>query len=317
LTVRTGSGRRFIGRPDCRPTAALFETSLGRPERCFNKFRGETIWITTWGTFNPAVSGYKRSAPSIGPDGRIYIGSSSNLYCLAPSGEIGWVSMVGGHILASPAIDCDGTVYIGSLDGALYAFDANGSQKWKYQATSGGGSIESSVVIAEGGTIRLGVNGGSGVRALSASGSWLWSSTVGNTIIASPALDATGGVYVPNFMGRILLWDADGSYIWSGDAYTTFNSVGSSSPVIGPDGMVIVGMGDKLYAFARGVPPLRSAWPTHRHDAQRTGRAVQSPCRSHSPSQVLTWGYGGASTNFPTLLTNVTAISAGEATRWP
>ncbi len=221
--------------------------------------------------------------------------------------------MVGGHILASPAIDCDGTVYIGSLDGALYAFDANGSQKWKYQATSGGGSIESSVVIAEGGTIRLGVNGGSGVRALSASGSWLWSSTVGNTIIASPALDATGGVYVPNFMGRILLWDADGSYIWSGDAYTTFNSVGSSSPVIGPDGMVIVGMGDKLYAFARGVPPLRSAWPTPVMMPSAPA-AVQSPCAALR-DQVLR-GFGGLDQR-PALLTNVTAISAGEATRWP
>ncbi|HEY5001095.1 MAG TPA: PQQ-binding-like beta-propeller repeat protein, partial [Candidatus Cryosericum sp.] len=62
------------------------------------------------------------SAPAISMEGTIYIGSNNNyLYALNADGTLKWKFETGDGIFSSPRISSDGTVYVGSWDGYLYA----------------------------------------------------------------------------------------------------------------------------------------------------------------------------------------------------
>ena len=73
------------------------------------------------------------SAPAIGPDGTVYVGSWDNkLYAInGKSGVKLWEFETGERVTSTPAIGSDGTVYVGSLDHKLYAFrtDSKGLAK--------------------------------------------------------------------------------------------------------------------------------------------------------------------------------------------
>ena len=53
----------------------------------------------------------------------------------------------------APLIDADGNVYFGSDDKNVYAVDADGNEKWRYQTDS---NVISSPVLAEDGTLYVG-----------------------------------------------------------------------------------------------------------------------------------------------------------------
>jgi len=62
------------------------------------------------------------SSPVISLEGTIYIGSNNNyLYALNADGTLKWKFETGDGIFSSPRISSDGTVYVGSWDGYLYA----------------------------------------------------------------------------------------------------------------------------------------------------------------------------------------------------
>jgi len=68
------------------------------------------------------ANGIEESAPSVGADGTIYVGSfDNNLYAISPAGYILWTVATGGPIESSPTIGSDGTVYVTSDDSKLYA----------------------------------------------------------------------------------------------------------------------------------------------------------------------------------------------------
>ncbi|WP_423961988.1 PQQ-binding-like beta-propeller repeat protein [Candidatus Binatus sp.] len=99
-----------------------------------------------------ATDGAVVTAPAIGADGTIYIGSDDhNLYAVKPDGTRRWKFETGNNVqLSSPAIGSDGTIYFGSDDGNLYAVSPDGTQKWKFAT---GGTVESSPAIGTDGTI--------------------------------------------------------------------------------------------------------------------------------------------------------------------
>ena len=69
-----------------------------------------------------ATGSFVNSAPVIGSDGTIYIGSDDdNLYALNQDGSEKWSFHTGGFVQnASPALGTDGTIYFGSEDGNVY-----------------------------------------------------------------------------------------------------------------------------------------------------------------------------------------------------
>lgn len=76
------------------------------------------------------------SMPAFGADGTVYVGVSGHLSALNPAdGRLKWMHKVGPGVerIGPPLIDPDGTAYV-NVDGTtyLYAINADGSLKWKY-----------------------------------------------------------------------------------------------------------------------------------------------------------------------------------------
>jgi len=62
------------------------------------------------------------TAPVFSAEGTVYIGSNNNyLYALNADGTLKWKFETGDGIFSSPRISRDGTAYAGSWDGCLYA----------------------------------------------------------------------------------------------------------------------------------------------------------------------------------------------------
>lgn len=77
-----------------------------------------------------------RSTPALGPDGTIYVGSSSSLIAINSSdGSFGWSfpTPSGRSVYTSPAVDSAGVIYFGDDDNwNLYAVDPDGTLKWTF-----------------------------------------------------------------------------------------------------------------------------------------------------------------------------------------
>jgi len=62
------------------------------------------------------------SSPALGPDGRVYVGSSDQrVYAIDASAAKVWEYLTEGKVISLPAIGADGMVYVGSGDGNIYA----------------------------------------------------------------------------------------------------------------------------------------------------------------------------------------------------
>jgi len=175
--------------------AVPFSPVLDGPEKLFALSPdGHTNWIAS---LEPSSAvGQHISSPAIGPDGSIYIGCSSNLYCVSADGAVKWRHQLEGLTLASPAFGPDGTVYIGSDYGKFYAVSPDGERNWTCSFGSGFG-VESSAAVAADGTIRIAMWGAPSLRALTATGELLWEGPFSSDqTTSSPALDSSGNVYI-------------------------------------------------------------------------------------------------------------------------
>jgi len=89
-----------------------------------------------WKLLNPNSISFV--APSIGPDGRIYVGDYKEVfYCLDSSdGHLIWSHNFGHSgqgFTSAPIVTDDGRIYISSIAGYLYALDLQGNLLWSYQ----------------------------------------------------------------------------------------------------------------------------------------------------------------------------------------
>lgn len=234
---------------------------------------GEVIWY-----FRASTEVY--ASPTIGPDGTLYVvtstkyawhSGSNNLYALNTTGWIEWFHAIGGEgCLGSPVVLDDGTIYLGTLEGELIAFNDDGTIRWSYDSEE---SIQTTPAISENGTIYFTTEDDM-LYCLSADGEYLWSRFFNNTEWSTPTIDRNGMIYLtsgskiyavnPNgteewnhitddWTSRISL-DAEGRIILSsreevhclnpdGTVNWTagpFNSDGLSVPTIDSEGNVIV-----------------------------------------------------------------------------
>ncbi len=86
------------------------------------------------------------SSPAVGSDGTIYIGSDEGLKAVEPDLSTSKWSY-DGDVESSPAVSSDGTIYAGSSNNNTYAFNPDGTLKWKYKT---GNSVFSSPAVAGG-----------------------------------------------------------------------------------------------------------------------------------------------------------------------
>lgn len=89
--------------------------------------------------------------PIIGQDGKIYLGSTQNIfYAINPTGTEHWRLKLGGAINFSANIGNDGTIYVAAQDCNLYAITPAGKIKWQVNM---GQLPANGPAIAEDGTI--------------------------------------------------------------------------------------------------------------------------------------------------------------------
>jgi len=157
----------------CSPSLAADGTIyIGSVDTLVSTNNGGTLWaFDSLGAFKwkYLTGDYDvRTSPAIDADGTVYFGTKGNNgYILAvnPNGTLKWRHSsgsdtnggIGTDVYASPAIGADGTIYSASESGWFYAFNADGTLKWKDDAlTPLGGITWSSPAIIADGTLYVG-----------------------------------------------------------------------------------------------------------------------------------------------------------------
>ena len=226
------------------------------------------------------TTGARRSRPTVGADGTIYIGSfDSNMYAVSPDGSIAWTFATGGEIQGSAAVGDAGTIFFGSDDGRFYAVSAEGDLQWSKDL---GTPIRSSPVIGDDGTVyvssmlnlhaitpaglerwslpvsddfpspaiseegTLYLASGTDLLAVDPDGEIEWTVTTQDGFFASPAVGSRGTLYVGSLDGNIHAFDPQGLPVWTFPTELTEEL----APAIAEDGTIYVGSQSKLVAIA-------------------------------------------------------------------
>jgi eukaryotic-like serine/threonine-protein kinase len=154
--------------------------------------------------------------PSLSPDRQLIVGGYNNvLYSLNPdTGQMNWeFAQAGNKYIASPLAVEQG-IFAPNADNNLYAFDLNGSLRWKFNTQ---GEIWAQPVTDPDCDCIYLTSMDHQVYALDPSdGSLRWQSEeLGGAIVGSPALSEDGILYVGTFGREIIALDTeDGSVIW-------------------------------------------------------------------------------------------------------
>jgi RHS repeat-associated protein len=185
---------------------------------------GEFKWSFT-------ADGFIDTAPTLAPDGTIYVGTNpGTLYAVTSNGSFKWSFHQPGNFASTPAVGSDGTVYIGSNFSFVHALTASGTLKWSFRTL---GSVSASPAIGSDGTIYVGSWGGI-LYALTPSGALRWSARADGPFESSPAIGSDGTIYVGSDDGYLYAVTADGRAKWAASTGAPVQS----SPAIGADGTV-------------------------------------------------------------------------------
>jgi outer membrane protein assembly factor BamB len=209
------------------------------------------------------------SSPAIAADGTVYFGShDQNFYALKPDGALRWKFATGGEIVSSPAIGKEGVIYFSSLDGNLYALNPDGTQRWRLHTDNW---TRTSPVLDAQGDLVIGIT--NGIDTISADGKKICRRGA-DFMVGGAAAVVPGRIYVALSWFSLFAIAPDGHALWR--ANLDGHNV-TASPTIGPDGIVYVCAGNRLYAIRPPgdlLPPTNSPWPMFRGNARHTGRVA-------------------------------------------
>ncbi len=149
---RFNTGSPVPGSPAIGADGTVFIGSLNQKIYALRPTDGTVLW-------EHGTNGEIRASPVLGADGTVYVASvDRNLYALRPTdGTERWrVSLVAAS-WSSAVVRADGVVVVGADDGIVRAFNADGTQRWRFDTQTGFGNIiESSPIVAPDGSIYVG-----------------------------------------------------------------------------------------------------------------------------------------------------------------
>ena len=104
------------------------------------------------------LGGFPRGGPAIGNDGTVYVRSAlpegeSELLAVDLEGQVRWSAAVQGQGFAPPTVDASDVVYVGTESGGLYALEAPGRERWRFDP---GDVIFGRPVLGPDGTLYVG-----------------------------------------------------------------------------------------------------------------------------------------------------------------
>gem|GEM_PF-754876 len=164
---------------------------------------------------------YQETAPVIGADGVIYIGTGDyRIFAVNPNGTKRWEYYLGGPVWTAPAIGADGTVYV-SCDGQLFALSPEGILKWKVE-----NGADLSPVIGQDGTIYI--IGWQKLRAINPDGSEKWAV---ENVAYPPVIGIGGTIYSASLNGKLCAIGTDGTKIWQSSDYGPPLAIGDDGTI--------------------------------------------------------------------------------------
>lgn len=178
---------------------------------------GNEKWIVT-------NLGEDLSAPTVSPDGLIFVGSNNKkLYAISPSNKsVSWdVTLAEPANFYPPAISKDGKTVYAVAGNTLYAYGASdGKAAWgaNYVVTAG---IVSGVSVDGDGTLYVCGKDGS-LHAVKSDGTKKWDKSIGKEPCRAPAIDADGTIYAAG--DTLYALKPDGDVKWTVTDYPTVTS---------------------------------------------------------------------------------------------
>jgi outer membrane protein assembly factor BamB len=209
------------------------------------------------------------SAPAIGFDGTIYVGSMGlgnyTFFAISKDGKKKWSITLPDSIYASPTVASDGTIYIGCKNGVLYALnpdsdDMQPEKRIKWETSLDSYKIRATTSLGSDGTIYIGSGSGKFYAIDPRDGQVLSSLTLDDTqylgygILGAAAIDLHGTIYVVSGNGKLYAINPDGTIKWDKELYTSnawfHYDEYFASPSIAEDGTIYVaGFDKRLHAF--------------------------------------------------------------------
>jgi outer membrane protein assembly factor BamB len=194
---------------------------------------GEQLWEYYFGDCptktEPSNKG-RASAPSVAPDGTVYVGIwDGSLFAFDSAGGVKWTYQAGGAVETACSIAADGTVYFATAEPKLYAVHPDGTPAWSVPLA---GAAQGMAAIARDATLRVPCSDGR-LYCLDPDGAQRWSYATGVSHSAA-SLDAAGTAYIGSEDGHLYAINADGSLKW---AYAATDEVWAQ-PTLGEDGAV-------------------------------------------------------------------------------
>lgn len=182
----------------------------------------------------------------------LYAVASSSLYALTTTGEVIWeFDDPTEKIFGEPTVAQDGTIYCASWDDYVYAVNADGTLKWKYQTDGAIAPLASPTLGTDESVVYVGSGDpnedeGGTLYAINSEGTLEWSQQLSNMRVSGPVVGPNGNIYACA-SSRVHCLSPAGSTLWQSDE----NTSGSLCPALSSDGIVYAGTGQdgKLYAI--------------------------------------------------------------------
>ena len=266
-TIYIGTTKRLLA-VDSKTGGKKWEFEAGYPyinhtpvlgvDECFYlPIVGKKIYainrITRAKKWEHSTIGEMYSAPAVGKNGTVYIGTDAGyMFGLdSNSGEELMRFKATDGIFSSPAIANDGTVYVASENNLHAVNGLTGKEKWSFKTDVFNSFQSSEIAVDFDGSVYIGTTDYNTIQnkiyaIRGESGLKKWESTVEGTVNASPVIGPGGIIYIGTRQGLLYALDANtGEKIW------TFSTGGIvSAAVVGVNGTVYVGSTDsKIYAI--------------------------------------------------------------------
>lgn len=211
-------------------------------------------------------------APLVDQTGMVVSTSADDhIYAWNPEGSPRWRVQTGFDVYSSVARGSDGTLYVGSGDHTLLALTPDGGVKWRFEAR---GRVDTSPAVhRRDGQDRITFGSWDGhVYQLDDTGALRWKVATGDEVWSSPVVSANGVVFIGSNDDHVYAIDPDGNVLWK----TLLDGDLFASPALGPDGTLYVGThGGRFFALRTEGPGVSPSdpWPQFKGGPLRRSHA--------------------------------------------